>query len=148
MPDTATFRTTLWSGDGRNTGIEVPEEVVTGFGRGKRVPVRVEVGGYVYRSTIAVMGGRYLISFASAHRAATGLSAGDEITVNLTVDDSPREVDVPAALASALAAHPPAAAAWAALSPSRQRAYADSINGAKAEETRDRRVAKVMAELS
>ena len=66
-----TFRTTLWAAGGNNVAIVVPEEVVAGFGRGKRVPVVVTIdGGYQYRNTIASMGGQFLLSFNAATRRA------------------------------------------------------------------------------
>lgn len=143
-----TFRTVLVPGGGNNVGIEVPEEVVLGFGRGKRVPVVVTIdGGYSYRSTTAVMGGRYLISFNAETRAATGRGAGDEVAVTLELDDAPRVVEPPAALAAALAADPAAAAAWARLSYSHQRAHAEPIAAAKGDDTRARRVAATIAAL-
>ncbi|NEE04486.1 YdeI/OmpD-associated family protein [Phytoactinopolyspora halotolerans] len=145
----ATFRTTLWASGGNNVGIVVPEDVVLGFGRGKRVPVVVTIDGeYSYRNTISSMGGRFLISFNAATRAATGRGAGDEVEVTLEVDDAPRTVEVPEALAEVLADNPSASEAWAALSYSKQRQHAESILDAKTEETRNRRVQKVLAALS
>ncbi|MBO1751762.1 DUF1905 domain-containing protein [Actinotalea sp. BY-33] len=145
----ATFRTTLWASGGNNVGIVVPDEVVLGFGRGRRVPVVVTIDdSYTYRTTIASMGGRYLVTFNAETRRATGRGAGDEIEVALTVDDAPRTVEVPAALAEALRSHPDAAEAWAQLSYSKQRAHALSVDGAKTDDTRDRRVEKVLAALA
>lgn len=142
------FRTSLWASGGNNVGIVVPEEIVLGFGRGKRVPVAVTIdGGYSYRTTIASMGGRFLISFSAETRAATGRGAGDEVEVTLEVDDAPRAVDVPPALADALAADPAAATAWKELSYSRQRAHALSVEGAKTNDTRARRVRKIIETL-
>jgi hypothetical protein len=81
------FRTVLVAGPGNNVGIDVPEEVVLGFGRGKRVPVIVTIdGGYTYTNTIGVMGGRYLISFNAETRRQTGRGAGDEVEVDLVAD--------------------------------------------------------------
>lgn len=143
-----TFRTTLWASGGNNVGIVVPDDVVAAFDRGKRVPVVVTIdGGYRYRNTIASMGGRFLISFNAQTRKETGRGAGDEVEVRLDVDDAPRTVDVPEALAAELANDPAAKTAWDALSYSKQRAHADSITGAKTDETRARRVAKVMDAL-
>ena len=142
------FHTTLWSNGGNNVGIAVPDEIVLGFGRGKRVPVVVTIdGGYTYRNTISSMGGQFLISFSSEIRAATGRGAGDEVEVTLEVDDAPRTVDVPTALADAFAADPDAAAVWATLSFSRQKAHALSVDGAKTDDTRARRVQKVLDAL-
>jgi len=143
-----TFTTTLWSPGGNNVGIVVPEDVVLSFGRGKRVPVIVTVdGGYRYPNTIASMGGRYLISFNAETRKATGKGAGDEIEVMLEVDDSPRTVTPPDALAAAFAAEPELAGAWERLAPSRQKAHAASVTDARTEETRQRRIKKIVAEL-
>ena len=143
-----TFHTTLWASGGNNVGIVVPEEVVTAFGRGKRVPVVVTIdGGYQYRNTIASMGGQFLISFNAETRKATGRGAGDGVEVRLDVDDAPRTVDVPDDLAAELARDEAAQAAWDKLSPSRRRAHAESITGAKAADTRARRVATVLDAL-
>lgn len=143
-----TFRTTLWAGGGNNVGIVVPEDVVLSFGRGRRVPVTVTIDeDYTYRNTITSMGGQFLISFNSQTRAATGLGAGDEVNVTLELDDAPRVVEPPQVLARALASDPTAAKAWSKLSYSKQRAHAEPIDGAKTEETRQRRLAKTMAAL-
>jgi hypothetical protein len=139
-----TFHTTLISGGGNTTGIEIPEEVVLGLGRGKRVPVVVTVNGYTFRNTTAFMGGQYLVGVSAAHRAASGLKGGDEIDVTLEVDDAPRVVEVPPELAEALAADPVAAAAWQKLSYSHQRQHAEPIADAKSAETKARRVEKTL----
>jgi len=142
-----TFRTTLLA-SGNNVGIVVPEDVLTAFERGKRVPVVVTIdGGYQYRNTVASMGGRFLISFNAETRKATGRGGGDEVEVRLDVDDAPRTIELPDDLAAELAQDGAARAAWDALSYSRQRGHAESITGAKAADTRARRVGKVLAAL-
>jgi hypothetical protein len=143
----ATFTTTLTSGGGNTTGIEVPEDVVLGFGRGKRVPVVVTVNGYSFRNTIAFMGGQYLVGVSAAHRAASGLAAGDPIEVTLEVDDAPRVMEVPAELAAAFEGDPAAAEAWTKLSYSRQRQLAEPIADAKSSEAKARRVEKALEAL-
>lgn len=114
------FSTTVFR-TGNNTGIEVPEAVVEALGAGKRPPVNVTVNGYAYRSTIAPMGGQYLIPFSADKREETGIGGGDAIEVELTLDTASRAVAPPEDLAAALAAAPGAAEAFAALSPSRRR---------------------------
>lgn len=136
-----TFETTL-SASGNNTGIVVPDDVIDRLGRGKRPPVLVTVNGYEYRSTVAVMGGRYLISLSAAVRAATGLKGGDPISVRLKVADTPREVEVPADFAAAMEQQEPARQFFDGLSNSLQRYHVDNINAAKAPETRQRRIDK------
>lgn len=143
-----TFRTTLLSTGGNNVGIVVPDDVLAAFGAGKRVPVVVTIdGGYTYRSTTAVMGGRTLISFNAETRAKTGRGGGDEVEVTLEHDTAPRVVEPPAALRVALDANPDAAAAWERLAPSHKKAHATAIDEAKTEETRERRVAKAIEKL-
>jgi hypothetical protein len=143
-----TFRTTLLS-SGNNVGIQVPEEIVLSFGVGKRVPVVVTIDGdYSYRNTISSMGGRYLISFNAETRAATGRTGGDEVEVTLAHDTAPRTVEMPEALATALAGDTAAHAAWEKMAPSQQKEHARAIAEAKGDDTRARRVAKAVEALS
>jgi hypothetical protein len=132
---------------GNNTGIPVPPEVVEALGGGKKPLVTVNVNGYEYRSAIATMGGRYLIAFSSDKRAATGIAGGDPIDVELELDTAPRTVDLPDDLASAIDAAG-ARAAWDKLAPSHQKAHVTSVEGAKAADTRERRVAAVITKLT
>ena len=133
--------------DGNNTGIEVPADVVESLGAGKRPPVVVNVNGFEYRSTVAPMGGRYLLPFSAARRRESGIKGGDAIDVELTVDTAPRVVDVPADLQAALDASPAAATAWEKLSYSNRKAQVESVLGAKAAETRARRIAAIVTKL-
>jgi hypothetical protein len=139
------FETTL-SQTGNNTGIEVPPQIVEELGGGGRPAVNVTVNGYPYRSTIATMGGRFMISFSSDKRAATGLGGGDPITVELTLDTAPRTVELPVDLAAALT-EAGARDAFDALAPSVQKAHVTNVEGAKTEETRARRVAAIVSKL-
>ncbi len=141
------FETTMFL-SGNNTGIEVPPEVVESFGAGKRPPVVVTVNGFEYRSTIAPMGGMFLIPFSSDKRVATGIRGGDPIVVDLELDTAPRTVDVPDDLAAALDATPNAREAWERLSPSHKKAHVTAIEGAKAAETRQRRIDKAIEALT
>jgi Bacteriocin-protection, YdeI or OmpD-Associated/Domain of unknown function (DUF1905) len=141
------FETTMFL-SGNNTGIEVPPDVIEGLGAGRKPPVVVSVNGYEYRSTVAVMGGRYLIPFSSDKRAATGIQGGDPIVVELELDTAPRTVDVPDDLAAALDATPGAREAWDRLSPSHRKAHVTAIEGAKAAETRARRIGKAIEALT
>jgi hypothetical protein len=141
------FETTLLL-VGNNTGIDVPPAVLDELGGGKRPLVNVTVNdSYSYRSAVAPMGGRYLISFSSDKRAATGLKGGETITVELTLDTEPRTVEVPEDLAAALSAAG-LREAFDRISPSQQKAHVTSVEGAKAAETRARRVAAVVEKLS
>jgi hypothetical protein len=139
-----TFDTTV-SAYGNNTGIVVPPEVLEQLGGGKRPPVLVDLNGYAYRTTVGTMSGRQMIGVSAAVRGATGLRGGDEVRVTLTVADTPREVDVPADFAAALAAADGAEAFFASLANSLQRYHVDTVNAAKAADTRQRRIDKAVA---
>ena len=140
------FTTTLLS-SGNNVGIVVPDEVVESFGAGKRVPVIVTIQGYSYPSTIAVMGGQYLVGVAAAHREAAGVAGGETHEVTLTHDTSSRDTLIPDDLAGALAAAG-VRDAFDALAPSHRKEHVRSVTDAKAEATRRRRIEKVVAALS
>jgi uncharacterized protein YdeI (YjbR/CyaY-like superfamily) len=86
-----------------------------------------------------------MISISAAVRSATGLKGGDPIRVTLTVADAPREVNVPADFAAALAADERAGAFFGKLSNSMQRYHVDNINAAKSADTRQRRIDKAIA---
>ena len=145
MTSAATFSTTLFQ-QGNNTGIEVPSDVLESLGGGKRPAVVVTVNGFEYRSTVGVMGGRYLIPFSSDKRAATGLVGGDAIDVELIVDTAPRTVEVPADLASALDAAG-VRTVFDALAPSARKAHVTAVESAKAAETRGRRIESIVSKL-
>jgi hypothetical protein len=140
------FETTLLQ-MGNNTGIEVPAEVVEGLGGGKRAAVVVDVNGYVFSSTLGAMAGKTLVPFSSDKRAATGLSGGDAITVDLTLDTAPRTVEMPDDLAAALAGAG-VRAAFDALAPSARKAHVTNVEGAKAAETRARRIDAIVTKLA
>jgi len=132
---------------GNNTGIEVPADLVADLGAGKRPPVVITVNGYEYRSTVAPMGGKYLLPFSAERRKESGIQGGDAIEVELTLDTAPRTVDVPDDLQSALDASAKARAAWDELSYTHRKEHVRSVLDAKKADTRARRIAAVVAKL-
>ena len=87
-------------------GIEVPAEVVTALGHTKKPPVRVTINGYTYRSTVATVGGRFMVGVSNEVRTNAGVAAGEEVDVEMELDTAPREVVVPPELAQELARRP------------------------------------------
>jgi hypothetical protein len=141
------FRTTILQTGKTAAGIQVPDEVVEGLGAGKRPPVRVTINGYTYRNTVAVMGGVSMLSVSSEHRAAAGVAGGDTVDVDLELDTAPREVTVPGDFAAALDAEPDARRTFDALSYSNKSWHVLQVDGAKTDETRQRRIAKSVEAL-
>lgn len=142
------FRTVVEQSGKTATGLPVPPEVIEALDAGKRIPVRVTIGGHTYRSTVAPYGGAYMIPLSAEHREAAGVAGGDEVDVEIELDAAPRTVEVPSDLVAALDAAPPARARFDALSYSNQRRHVLSVEGAKTDETRQRRIAKAVEELS
>jgi hypothetical protein len=145
------FTATIESGgeaDGTTAFLELPAEVVVAVGGGrKRPPVRVTLNGYTYRSTVAVYGGKFYVPVRREVREAAGVRHREPLVVRLEPDDDPREVEVPEELAAALASEPDAGAAFARLSFSNRKEYADWVGTAKREETRRRRVGQAVEML-
>jgi hypothetical protein len=142
------FRATILTAGKTATGIRVPDALVEALGAGKRPAVRITLKGYTYRSTVAVMGGKFMIGVSPDVRAAAGVAAGDVVDVEMALDTDARTVEVPPELKKALTAHPKAKARFDSLSYSRRRMLVDPIARAKTSDTRTRNVAKAIAALS
>jgi hypothetical protein len=141
------FRTRVELGGKTATGLPVPPEVVGALGAGKKPAVRVTVDGHTYRSSIASRGGVYLIPLSAENRTAAGVAAGDEVDVDVELDDAPREVSVPDDLRTALAGDDAARATFDALPYSHKQRHVLAIEGAKTPETRARRIDKALEML-
>jgi hypothetical protein len=136
------FRATLLQSGKTATGFEVPEAFVAALGRGKRPSVKVTINGYTYRNTVAVMGGVFMIGVSAENRAGAGVAGGDEMDVDLELDTAPREVTVPPDFAAALDRDADARRTFDGLSYSNRQWHVLSIEGAKTDETRQRRIAR------
>jgi hypothetical protein len=104
-----------------------------------RVPVRVTLNGYTYRSTIAAMGGPPCIPLRRSNREAAGLEGHETLSVRLELDADKREVTPPSDFTKALASAS-ALERWQALSFSHRREHVEAIEAAKKPETRARRI--------
>ncbi|WP_369375125.1 YdeI/OmpD-associated family protein [Streptomyces sp. cg36] len=132
---------------GNALGVEVPQEVIDGLGQGKRPPVVVAVNGHSWRTRIAAMRGQILIGISAANREASGIEAGEEIEVEVALDDEPQVVEPPADLAEALDADPALRAAYDRMAFSLKRKQVGEIESAKSPETRQRRIDKMVESL-
>ena len=98
------------------------------------------VNGYTWRTSVTRMKGEFLLGLNREVREGAGVRAGDDVEVAVELDTAPREVEVPEALAAALAARPDAAAAFERMAFTHRKEYARWVAEAKREETRERRV--------
>ena len=134
------------SGRGGGRWIEIPFDAKEAFGEA-RAPVSGNVNGTAFRGRLSAYGGRTYLGLRKEIREAAGIEVGDSVEVELERDDAPREVEVPEALATALAGDLVAAAAFEALPFTHRKEYAVWIADAKRDETRGRRVEKALAML-
>jgi len=133
---------------GPATAIDLTDAQVEELGGGKRAAVVVDIGGRTARVRLGVMDGRNVIGLSKAVRAQLGVDIGDEVDATIRLDTTEREVDVPGDLAAALDAAAGVRAAFEALSYSRRKELARGVAEAKRPETRERRIAAVVADLT
>jgi hypothetical protein len=89
------FRAKILLGGKTASGIRVPAKVIASLGSTKRLPVRVKLNGYNYRSTVASIGGQFMLPVSAEHRNGAGVAAGDTVDVDIEVDTDLRVVPVP-----------------------------------------------------
>ena len=148
MTTKTTFTTTVTQAEGVNaTGLPVPAEAVAALGTKKRPPVKVTLNDYTYSSTVAAYGDVFMLPLAAEHRTAAGVQAGDAVEVTLELDSKPRTVEVPDDLAAALA-DAGATEAFDLLAYSTRKEHVRQVETAKAAETRQRRIDKIVASLA
>jgi Bacteriocin-protection, YdeI or OmpD-Associated/Domain of unknown function (DUF1905) len=146
MPGKVTFTTTILQ-IGNNTGIEVPPDAVEKLASGKRAPVKVTVNKFSYRSTLAVMGGKFLIPLSAERRTAAKIKGGEKHSITLEIDSEERVVEIPADFKKALTKDKKAASFFETLSFSSKSGYILPVTQAKTEETRQRRIDKAIENL-
>jgi hypothetical protein len=142
MPNT--FVTKILKGSTKNvTGIVVPPEIVAALGTSKRPAVKVTLKGHTYTSTIASMGGKFMIALSSVHRQAADIEGNEQVKVTLELDTEPREIEIPSDLRNALVKHA-VLNTFENAAPSRRKEFVRQVMGAKAAETRQRRIVKIV----
>jgi hypothetical protein len=141
------FTTTL-EPRGPAAAVVLDDGQVNAIGEGKkRFPVRATINGYSWRTSVTPMRGENLLGLSKEVRKGAGVEAGDTIEVLIELDEEPREVEVPDALAKALAGDDTARAAYEGMSFTHRKEYARWIEDARREETREKRVAQALEML-
>jgi hypothetical protein len=141
------FRTTVELGGKTATGLQVPDDVVATLAAGKRPAVTVTIGGHSYRTTVASMGGRFLVPLSAENRKAAGVAAGDEVEVDITLDAAAREITLPEDLDEALGRDDPARAFFDALAFTYRKEWVRWVEESKKPETRTGRIEKTVAAM-
>jgi bifunctional DNA-binding transcriptional regulator/antitoxin component of YhaV-PrlF toxin-antitoxin module len=140
-----TYKTTIL-GFGNHAAIEIPEENLAAIGGNKRAPLKITLNNYTYQSTATVMDGKCLVVFPTRDREASGVNSGDTIDVTLELDAGYRQVDVPEDLALALKQNN-LDEIFHNLPYSKRKEFARLVAEAKASETKQRRIEKIIETL-
>ena len=113
-------------------------------GRG-RVPLAITYRGQVFRTSISVYRGQWMMVVNQAMRDG-GMTPPGTYTADVVMDASERTVDVPDDLAAAITAAG-LRAAWDAQSYTNRKEFVRGVTEAKKPETRMRRIEKVVTTL-
>jgi len=140
------FHTKILRTGPNTTGIRIPNEVIEQLGSGKQPLVRVTIKNYTFRSAVAVMGGKAMVGVSAANRQAAGVQGGEDVEVTIALDLEPRTIEPPKDLQAALT-KAGALEAFRRSAPSMQKEYVRQVEEAKAPETRERRIAKIVGKL-
>ena len=88
-----------------------------------------------------------MVGVNAEHRKGANVAGGEEVDVYIELDTEPREVVVPEDFQKALNSNSIAKRNFEALSYSNKKSHIMQIEGAKAEETRKRRIANAISLL-
>ncbi|MDZ4763412.1 MAG: YdeI/OmpD-associated family protein [Chloroflexota bacterium] len=143
-----TFTTTVKAMTEKATTLPVPAAAVAALGTQKKPRVLVSLNGYTYRNTVQLYNGNFMLPFSADDRKGAGVKAGDDVEVTLELDLEPPTVMVPDDLAAALAAQAGLPAIFAGLAFSKRKEFVRQVEDAKTPETRERRIAGVLAKLT
>jgi Domain of unknown function (DUF1905)/Bacteriocin-protection, YdeI or OmpD-Associated len=134
--------------EGKEAGVVAaitpPVDVRKVFGTRGRVPVRGTINGFPFRSSLMPMGGCHMMPVNKTLCQGARVQPGDTVDVLMERDEEERTAETPPELQKELAKNKKAMANWEKLSFTHQKEMAISIGEAKREETRVKRLAKVM----
>lgn len=132
--------------EGNHASIAIPDDVLAELGANRRAALAVTISGHTYQSTATAVDGECRVVFPSAERVAAGVTGGDTVTVHLELITGYREVDLHPEFVAALA-DAGLREAFDALAYSHRKEHARAIAEAKADETRQRRIAAAIEKI-
>lgn len=128
--------------------VSIPFDVENVFGSRGHIKIKAWFDGHPYRGIAANMGtGCHLVIIRKDIRAAIGKDVGDQVTVELELDNEERVLEIPESLVKALTKAPKEKIFFDALSYSNRKEYCNWITSAKKEETRENRLRATMEKL-
>jgi hypothetical protein len=137
------FEGVVEAGRGGGAFVLVPFDVKAVFGSG-RPRVRALIDGHEYRGSLANMGHGHCLGIRKDVRAAIGKDVGDTVRIEVALDIEPRVVVTPPELEAAFREAPAARNRYDGLSYTHRREFAQWVEEAKRQETRERRARKAV----
>jgi len=138
--------------EGKEAGVVAaitpPVDVPEFYGTRARVPVRGTINGFPFRSSLMPCGGRHMMPVNKTLCQGAGVAPGDIVEVVMERDGDARTVEAPPRLKKELARNKKALEKWETRSFTHKKEMAISIRDAKQEETRARRLTKIMQVLT
>ena len=149
MPEKMLKFTVKLQGEARSSAawLDAPFDVQETFGTKARVPVRGTINGFAFRTSLMPMGGCHGLPVNKTMREGARCKAGDTVKVQMQRDTEPRTVEAPPELKRELAKNKQAKANWEKLAFTHKKEMAKYIVEAKQEETKSRRLTKVVEVL-
>ena len=118
-------------------------------GTNSKVPVKGTIDGVRFSSSLLPNGaGGHFLVVKKEIRDMIGKSAGDRVRVSIERDGAPAEVMIPEVVLRALQRNKKANAFFKSLSHSHKKAYIEWVESAKKDETRGKRVGKMIEMLT
>jgi hypothetical protein len=127
--------------------ITPPVDVIEWFGTRARVPIRGTINGFPFRSSLMPCGSGRMMPVNKTLWQGAGVRPGDVVDVVMERDVEERTVEAPPELEKELGRSKVARERWGGLAFTHKKEMANSISGAKQDETKKRRLAKVMQVL-
>jgi hypothetical protein len=142
------FKATIEGGGGGGAGVSFPYDVEKEFGTKASVPVKATVDGAPYTGSLMNCGmPNHILAVLKGTREKIGKGVGDTVEVEVWRDEEVRTVATPPDLEKLLKKEG-LLAGFKKLSYSHQKEYVRWIEGARKEETRQRRLAKCVEMLN
>lgn len=142
-----TFRAVIVSARGGGAGVMIPAELVDAIGGQRQMRVLGSLNGAPYSSSTMPGSLGLFLGVHKATQQAAGVTIGDLVEIEVTRDIRPRLVELPSDLDRMLAQDPQLRARFDALAFTHRKEMALSVAEAKRPETRERRLAAVLARL-
>ena len=141
------FEAVIEDAGGGGAFVRIPFDVEQTYGK-KRVKVRADIEGEIYRGSLVRMGTDcHILGVRKDIRLKIGKTIGDTVHISLQEDLEPREVGIPQDLMDTFQRDPIADAKFQRLSYSHQRETVQWIEQAKRPQTHQKRIAGAVAML-